>query len=85
MGMPVCMLKRIMPAVEFEEWVLFHSESPIDDQSNHHLPVAQLTAYVAAANRGKNDPPKKISDFMLFTKKPEDDGVSIESLMGAGW
>lgn len=89
MGMPVCMLKRVMPQTEFEQWVYFHGEFPIDDQSNHHWPLAQLTAYVAAANRGKNDKPKGIADFLLFRRKPEPqedgEGVSAEDLMGSGW
>jgi hypothetical protein len=88
MGMPVCALKRIMPMQEFEQWVLFHAESPIDDQSNHHWPIAQLTAYFAAANRGKDQSARPTSDFLLFRKKPEpsdDDGVSMQDLMGNGW
>lgn len=88
MGMPVCALKRIMPAQEFEQWILFNAESPIDDQSNHHWPIAQLTAYFAAANRGKDQRPKPISEFLLFRKKPqvdEGEGLSVEDLMGSGW
>jgi len=90
MGMPVCVLKRIMPAQEFESWILFHAESPIDDQSNHHWPIALLTAHFANANRGKDDPPRKVSDFMIFRPKPAEpvddgEGVDMSDIMGSGW
>lgn len=87
--MPVCALKRVMPAQEFEQWALYHAESPIDDQSNFHWPLAQLTAYFAAANRGKDQAAKPMSDFLLFKQKPDPqsdgEGVDIDDLMGSGW
>lgn len=76
-----------MTAREFEQWILFHNETPIDDQSNHHWPIAQLTAHVVNANRGKDSPTPKVSDFLLFRPRVEEsgDGVGIEDVMGAGW
>ena len=89
MGTPVAILKRIMPAAEFERWVQFDAEEPIGDRANHHWPVASLAALVFNRTLQKGEKPRKPSDFLLWPEpqdvEPDDDGVSLEALMGDGW
>ena len=85
MATPVCVLKDIMPAQEFEEWVLFHNETPIDDQSNLHYPAAAQSALFFNMKRGKNTPPKKMQDFLVFPKKPDEDQDIDDLLMNGNW
>lgn len=86
MATPVCILKRIMPEMEFQQWMLYHRHYPLDDQANHHEPVARLSALMFNINRGKDARPLTALDFLPYREKPPVEDEDIEALLlGGGW
>ncbi len=77
-----------MSEQEFRTWQLFHEECPLDDQSNHHLPISQLNATLFNVNR---DPKKTDAvgrdHYLIFKKRSEEDAeADIEAqLLGGKW
>lgn len=65
--------------------MLYVSDNPIDDQSNFHVPLAQLTALHANINRTKNAKPFKLTDFMLFRKQEEQVSDIEQQLLSGDW
>lgn len=57
----------MLTAKEAREFLLYCAHNPIDDQSNHHLPLASLQSTVSNMMGGKT----KLQDFLLFKPKEE--------------
>ena len=69
----------MLTAREARDFALYCQTSPIDDQANHHWPIASLQATVANIMGGQTKP----EDFLLFREREEQ---SIdELLLGSGW
>lgn len=73
-----------MTEEEYRNWKLFHEDNPLDDQSNFHVPPAQLAKLYASAHLAKGAVPPKIADFLLF-RKAEDESDIDALLLGGGW
>jgi hypothetical protein len=59
---------------------LWAKHNPIDDQSNHHIPIAHLHATVA----GFGGSSKKITDFLIFGEPANDfDSILASNDWGA--
>ena len=80
MGYPKGWLKEMISAEEFDEWCLYHQHYPLDDQSNHHYPVAQLEATLINLNRAQGVESVSLFDRLIFGKKEQD----IEQLLAEG-
>ena len=78
-----------MSAAEFRRWQTFHADSPIDDQSNFHIPAGQLAMLYANSNRRTEDKPRPLTDFLPFWRSVVDEsdgeGIDADLLMGDGW
>jgi hypothetical protein len=74
-----------MSDAEFRRWQLFHAETPIDDQSNHHFPLAYLQSTLVNVNRDtKKTQPARMRDFLLFRRPPDQDEQDIDALLLSG-
>jgi hypothetical protein len=71
MGWPVSWLKEMIDAEAFDLWCRYHERFPLDDQSNHHYPVAALEATLINVNRAPNTPSASMSDRLLFAQRKE--------------
>jgi hypothetical protein len=72
--------KRILTSREASELKAYHARNPIDDQSNHHVPIAYLQSQVANLAGGK----RKLKDFLIFRPRADDDDIDSQLLSG-GW
>lgn len=54
---------------EASEFMRYVSDAPIDHQSNHHLPIAILSALTANASRKAESEPFEPIDFMAFGQR----------------
>jgi hypothetical protein len=70
---------------EFRAWWAFHATTPIDDQSNHHVPVAYLQASLVNLNTPKEKPRVKLKDFLLWSRQPEQEPDIDDLLLGGKW
>jgi hypothetical protein len=73
-GLPPRIAKRILTHKEAVELRLWVQTNPIDDQSNHHLPVASLQSTVANIMGGN----AKITDYLIFNA---DRGNDIDAIL----
>ena len=80
--MPIRMLEELLDAEDFDDWCTWHRWYPLDDQSNHHLPVANLHAAFLNANSTKGSKTYSFRDCLLFGGAPDDDGPGI---FGQNW
>lgn len=79
-GVPPRVAKRRLTVREAREFFAYCEAFPIDDQSNHHMPIAFLHSTVRNMMGGK----ATIRDCMLFADKQE--GQDVESqLLGGNW
>jgi len=73
-GLPPRVAKRILTHREYLELRLWVQGNPIDDQSNHHIPIASLQSSMVNMMGNKS----KVTDFLIFNQdKPQD----IEALL----
>lgn len=72
--------KRMMTAREARDFAAYCERYPIDDESNYHVPTANLHATVANMTGGQG---KTLADYLVF--KPRGDGDIEEQLLGGGW
>lgn len=73
--------KRMMTAREARDFAEYCARYPIDDESNHHVPIASLHATVVSMMGGKGG---DLTDYLVF--KPRNEDVDIEAqLMGLDW
>lgn len=76
----------MLTANEVRDFILYCSENPIDDQSNHHFPIAQLGALTANINRAKDAKPYLPSDFMLGGGESEEASDDLEGqILNGDW
>lgn len=75
---PPRVLKQRFTAAEAIALREYIRTQPIDDQSNHHVPMAQLAMIVSNMMGGHT----KLKDFLLFRERMSD--VDAELLSG-GW
>jgi hypothetical protein len=78
-GLTPRVAKRILTAREAKEFATYCARYPIDDESNHHIPVANLHTTVANMMGGKT----KITDHLVFRKRGETD--LDEMLLSGDW
>lgn len=72
-----------MSAREFNGfWRRFYAERPWCAEGSFHIPIAQLSVMFANANRGKNSPPAKVSDFLIFRRRAEEEDIDSQLLSG---
>ena len=82
MGWPVAWLQEIISAEEFDKWCVYHRHYPLDDQSNHHYPIAQLEATLMNINRSEHGKEWNLFESLIF-KRPDTDS-DIESQLAEG-
>jgi hypothetical protein len=70
--------KRILTSREAEELKAYVARNPIDDQSNHHVPIAYLHSQVANIVGGRH----KLQDFLIFRPKADDGDIDSQILNG---
>jgi len=58
---------------------VYASLYPIDDQSNYHVPLAQLCAMFYAAHKGESDPKRELLDFVIYRDHEADATQAVES------
>jgi hypothetical protein len=63
----------MMSAEQFDRWCDYHRIIPLDDQSNHHWPLAQLDATMLNINRPQGAPAVKAESRLLFGRTAETD------------
>lgn len=71
MGWPVAWLKEMVSADEFDDWCRYHARYPLDDQSNHHFPIASLEAALINVNRREGTRAVSLFDRLIFQKNKE--------------
>ena len=64
-------------------WRREYADRPFDAEGMFHLPLAQLSAMFANANRAKESQPAKVADFLPF-RKQEPKSID-EELLSNGW
>lgn len=74
------MAKQILTSRDASELKAYVARNPIDDQSNHHVPIAYLHSQVANLAGGKS----RLRDFLIFRPKSDDDDIDAQLLSG-GW
>lgn len=62
-------------------WRREYADRPFDAEGIFHLPLAQLSAMFANANRAKESQPAKVVDFLPF-RKQEPKSIDDELLSG---
>jgi len=67
-------MKRRLSSRETREFFAYCATNPIDDQSNFHLPIAQLEATLRNVNG--SEPQVSFKDCLLFNR---DAGGDLES------
>lgn len=77
-GLPPRVAKKLLTSREASELKAYVARNPIDDQSNHHLPVAYLHAQVANLAGGK----RTLRDFLIFRSKAEDGDIDGQLIAG---
>lgn len=75
--------KAMMSAREAAEFFAYAAGNPLDDQSNHHLPIASLQASYLNSKRESGKAPFKIQDFLLFGERKETDVE--DDLLNGDW
>jgi hypothetical protein len=78
----VDILENEMPIEVYERYADYNRRNPIDDQTNHHYPIAQLSALLYNINRG-NSRAKKMTDFLVIP--PEDNRHIDDVLANDDW
>lgn len=68
----------MMTGPERLEFLAYAARYPIDDESNHHVPVAQLAQLYANAHRKdpESNPPMRLDEFLVFMPKPDAERVA---------
>lgn len=61
-----------MSAEQFDRWAAYNRIRPINDQANHHFPIAQLEATLININRGQNTRAVSFKDRLLFGREEPD-------------
>jgi len=69
----------MLTAREMLEFRCYAERYPIDDESNYHVPLAQLCAMFYSANRGEGAPPRELLDFVVFRDHEADAVQAVES------
>lgn len=64
---------------EFTLWCRYFKRQPFDDQSNHHMPIANLHAGMVGMMGSKAN----LVDFLIFRKRENSDEESL--LMNGNW
>ena len=77
-GIPPRIARQIFTHKEAQVLRIWMRTNPIDDQSNFHVPIAQLQSTVVAMMGGK----QKLTDFLIFR---ENDGDIDSLLAGNDW
>jgi hypothetical protein len=72
--------KQILTSREASELKAYVARNPIDDQSNHHVPIAHLHAQVANLAGGN----RQLKDYLIFRPKLEDADIDSQ-LIGGNW
>lgn len=62
-----------MSAEQFDRWCDYHRICPLDDQSNHHWPIAQLEATLININRSEQAKAVTFRDRLLFGRNDDTD------------
>jgi hypothetical protein len=70
--------KQILTSREASELKAYVARNPIDDQSNHHVPIAYLHSQVANLAGGKHN----LRDFLIFRPKSDDDDIDSQLISG---
>jgi hypothetical protein len=68
---------------EAREFGEFCARFPIDDESNFQLPMAQMLKVYSNAHRDQTQPRARITDFMPFHPKGNNDDV--EDMLRDNW
>ena len=66
-------MKRRLSSRETREFFAYCAANPIDDQSNFHLPIAQLEATLRNVNRSENAETVSFRDCLLFNRDEDGD------------
>lgn len=82
-GRTIAEWKRSMSEKEFRRWAQFARQEPMDDQANHHYPLAALRADFINANRAANAQPVEIRDCLLFAPRSEE--AVEDQLLSGDW
>jgi hypothetical protein len=64
-------------------WRRYHARRPIDDESNHQVPAAQIAAIYVNAHRAENSRPVGITDFLPF--RPVVERKVEDELLAGNW
>jgi hypothetical protein len=75
------MAKRLLTAKEAREFAIYCARYPIDDESHHHVPIANLHAQVA--NMLNNGRQKNLTDFLVY--KPRETPDIEDQLRSGNW
>jgi hypothetical protein len=70
--------KQILTSRDATDLKAYVARNPIDDQSNHHVPIAYLHSQVANLAGGKHN----LRDFLIFRKPSEDDDIDSQLISG---
>jgi hypothetical protein len=81
-GLPPRTAKQMLTAREAEDFKRYCARYPIDDESNFHAPMAQLTAMYANVNRASGSKPATIPEFLLFREQEPEADIDEQLLTG---
>jgi len=84
LGIPtVAELNERIDSRELSEWIAYYNIEPFG-QDRMELMLAQLTAVLANANRGKKGRPFRVGDFLIgYEAEPPSFEQIVSSLKGA--